>query len=98
DAPNAPRKQTAGKGRFALVPVFSKTAAAVYAQRTVFAAVNFDHVRIVLVRPPNEVVKDTTISFDPNSPPTTIELTVEVKSTGEVFDGAMDYTANGVVV
>jgi hypothetical protein len=98
DAPNAPVKSAAGKSRFALAPKFTPRATAVYAQRSTFAAVMFDHVRIQLVRPPNEVVKDTTITFDPNMPPKTIDLTIDAKSVGEVFDGAIDYTNNGQIV
>src|SRR4051812_11108512 len=57
-----------GIGRFAIAPRFSPQAAAVYAQRATFAVANFDHVRIVLTRPPNEVVIDTVITFNPASP------------------------------
>src|SRR5262245_37708314 len=90
DTPPAPVKAPpggAGKGRFALTTRFSPQAAAIYAQRATFAAVNFDHVRIRIIRPPNEVVIDTVIVFDPTSPPKTLDLTVDVKSVGEVFDG-----------
>src|SRR5690242_13955093 len=91
DTPNAVVKTAPGgagrpgKGRFALSPRFSPQAATVYAQRATFAAVNFDHVRIVLTRPPNEVVIDTIITFNPSSPPTTLDLFVDVKSSGEIF-------------
>src|SRR3981189_2959615 len=78
DAPSVgPRPATApGKGRLAIVPVFSSAAAAVLSQRSVFAEVTFDHVRIVLVRPPSEIVLDTTIVFTPGSPPKTLDLSV----------------------
>jgi hypothetical protein len=103
DAPNAvvktaPDAGQPGKGRFAISPRFSPQAAAVYAQRATFAAVNFDHVRIVLTRPPTEIVIDTIITFNPSSPPTTLDLFVDVKATAEVFEGAIRYTNNGVVV
>ncbi|HEY9225219.1 MAG TPA: hypothetical protein VIP11_01145, partial [Gemmatimonadaceae bacterium] len=97
EGPNAPPKEM-GKGRFSFSAEFTPAAAAVYAQRGTFAAVNFDHVRIVLIRPPNDTVRDTTIVFNPASPPTTLDLTVDVQTTGEVFTGALDYTNNGVVV
>jgi hypothetical protein len=87
-----------GKGRFSIAPRFSPQAAAVYAQRATFAAVSFDHVRIVLTRPPSETVIDTVITFNPASPPTTLDLFVDVKTTSEIFDGAIQYTNNGAVV
>src|SRR4051812_33532989 len=67
DAPSVASRASAGigKGRFALSPVFSRTAAAVFAQRGTFAQLDFDRVRVRLVRPPDEVVKDTTVTFTP---------------------------------
>src|SRR5260221_5900468 len=100
DAPSVapkPAAPVAGHGRLALAPVFSRAAAEVYAQRAAFA-VTFDHVRIVIVRPPSDTVKDTTIVFNPNSPPQTVDLDVTVTTTGETFTGALDYTNNGAVV
>src|SRR5215813_581125 len=88
----------AGKGQLSFAPRFSPEAAAVYARRAQFAAVNFDHVRIVLVRPPSETVKDTTIAFGPTSPPLTLELTVKVDSAGELFNVSLDYLSAGVVM
>jgi hypothetical protein len=93
----APEGQ-AGIGRFSISPRFSPQAAAVYAQRATFAAASFDHVHIVLTRPPNEIVIDTIITFNPASPPTTLDLFVDVKTTNEVFDGAIQYTNSGAVV
>ena len=99
DAPTVARARGArSSGRIALNPVFSQEAAAVYAQRAQFAGLDFDHVRIVLVRPPGEVVKDTTVVFASGSSPKTIDLSVDVTSIGEVFDGTLDYTSNGLVV
>src|SRR5436853_440802 len=90
DAPHAVIKTApegrAGIGHFSISPRFSPQAAAVYAQRATFAGANFDHVRIVLTRPPNEVVIDTVITFNPTSPPTTLDLFVDVKTTNEIFD------------
>src|SRR4051794_22081959 len=71
DAPTVGRARTGatngarGRGTIAMAPVFSQTAAAVYAQRATFAAASFDHVRIVLVRPgpPADTLRDTTIVF-----------------------------------
>ena len=82
----------------ALAPAFSKGAAAAFAAMGAFS-ISFDHVHIVLVRPPSEVVIDTIIRFTPASQPTSLEFTIETKSAGEVFDGTMEYTdpALGVV-
>src|SRR2546430_13890981 len=100
DAPSVAPKPApvAGHGQLAFAPVFSRAAAEVYAQRAAFAAVAFDHVRIVIVRPPSDPVQDTTIVFNPNSPPQTVDLDVTVTASGETFTGALDYTNNGAVV
>src|SRR5881628_1921928 len=102
DAPHAVVKTApegrAGTARFSIAPRFSPQAAAVYAQRSTFASVNFDHVRIVLTRPVNEIVIDTVITFNPASPATTLDLFVDVKTTNEIFDGAVQYTNNGAIV
>src|SRR5215475_7363909 len=86
-----PLEPSPGTGQLSFTPRFSREAAAVYAQRAQFAAVNFDHVRIVLVRPPSETVKDTTVEFSPSSPPKTLELIVKVDSAGETFNVSLDY-------
>src|SRR5215510_5130561 len=93
-----PLEPSPGTGQLSFTPRFSPEAAAVYAQRAQFAAVNFDHVRIGLVRPPSETVKDTTIAFGPTSPPLTLELTVGVDSAGETFNISLDYLSAGVVM
>lgn len=61
--------------------------------------ISFDHVHIVLVRPPSEIVLDTTIVFTPTSQATKLDFTIEAKAAGEVFDGMMEYSdaALGVV-
>src|SRR5215510_5802633 len=93
-----PLEPPPGTGQLSFTPRFSPEAAAVYARRAQFAAVNFDHVRIGLVRPPSETVKDTTIAFGPTSPPLTLELTVKVDSAGELFNVSLDYLSAGVVM
>src|SRR4051812_31449053 len=69
--------RAAAKARLSANPVFSPAAAAVFSQRSQFAGIGFDHVRIIVVRPPSEVVKDTTIVFNPDSPPVTLDFNVE---------------------
>src|SRR5215510_2228337 len=93
-----PLEPNPGTGQLSFAPRFSPEAAAVYARRAQFAAVNFDHVRIVLARPLSEAVKDTTIAFGPTSPPLTLELTVEVRGAGERFTVSIDYLSTGVAM
>jgi predicted aminopeptidase len=57
----------------------------VLAQRSLFAEVVFDHVHVVLVRPPSEVVADTTIAFTPGTPQVILNLFVKIRSVGESF-------------
>ena len=66
-----------GKSRasLAIVPRFADEAvraSAALAQ----AGVAFDRVRIVIVRPPSDTLKDTTITFSPTAPPVTLELSL----------------------
>ncbi|MGH7616771.1 MAG: beta strand repeat-containing protein, partial [Gemmatimonadaceae bacterium] len=100
DAPTvaSAKRAASSKGLIAFSASFSKEAAAVYAQRASNAALGFDHVHIVLIRPPSEIVVDTIVTFTPDSPPQTFELTVPVRETNEAFNGELDYTNNGVVV
>src|SRR5438045_2561545 len=100
DAPSvAPKPALSGKGRIALVPVFTKQAAAVYAQRATFADVQFDHVHVLITRPPNDVVVlDTIIVFTPGSPDVELDLVVDVSVTSETFNAGMDFTNNGTPV
>src|SRR5262245_9282017 len=95
---SSPLETSPGTGQLSFTPRFSREAAAVYAQRGRFAAVNFDHVRIVLARPLSETVKDTTVEFNPSSPPKTLELTVKVDSAGEMFNVSLDYLSAGVAM
>ncbi|MGH7617781.1 MAG: Ig-like domain-containing protein, partial [Gemmatimonadaceae bacterium] len=89
-APVAP-KHVAGPARLSFRPVFSKSAAAVYSQMSAFD-VSFDHVHVLIVRPPSETVIDTTVFFTPNSSDLTLDFTVDVKGADEQFAGTMDYT------
>ncbi|MEP6493456.1 MAG: Ig-like domain-containing protein [bacterium] len=79
-----------GVAQLGFVPVFSKEAAATYARLADFA-INFDHVHVVVTRPPSEVVKDTLVAFKPGQAPITLELNVVVRTAGEVFNVSLDY-------
>src|SRR5512133_1293588 len=53
-----------GSGRLSFEPVFSQAARLAAASLADFG-IKFDHVRVVIVRPPADTVKDTTIAFAP---------------------------------
>ena len=83
--------------RVAFAPVFAADARAA-ATRLADFGLDFDHVRVVIIRPPSDTVRDTTITFVPGQQDVTLDLTVEVHSTGEAFHAAIDYTnPSGVV-
>ncbi|MEO7083791.1 MAG: hypothetical protein ABI442_20080 [Gemmatimonadaceae bacterium] len=88
DAPSpgapTPAKNT-GPTRIALAATFSRSAAAVFAQRNEFAVVNFDHVRVILMNSWSDIVKDTTIAFTPTSPDFTLDLTIDGAALGDYF-------------
>src|SRR5438094_8109862 len=96
---SAPRPATARSVRsgIALAPVFSKSAAFAAAHMDDFG-ITFDHVHIVIVRPPDEVVKDTTVAFTPSMTDLTIDITVAAHADGETFDVTMDYVNGSDVI
>ena len=77
-------------GRVAFVPVFSAAALGI-AQHLSEFGIDYDRVRVVLVRPPSDTAKDTTVAFTPASPDLTLSLTVEVRSSDEVFDVGIQF-------
>src|ERR1043166_5442003 len=88
--PTAPKRSADLRARFAFAPTFSPAAQAVYAQLAQFG-LEFDRVRIVIVRPPNETVLDTTVTFRPGQKDTTLDLSITVKSTEELFAAKLQY-------
>lgn len=66
---------TGGVASLAIVPRFSDQAALTSATLSA-AGLEYDNVRIVITRPPNETLKDTTIAFTPASAALTLELGV----------------------
>src|SRR4051794_17524827 len=86
DSPVAANRST-GLGRISLAAVFSREAAAALGQRTIFPGVRYDHVRISVIRPPADTVRDTTITFGLDSAAVTLDLTVNVRSSDELFTG-----------
>jgi hypothetical protein len=86
-----------GRGRLSLLPVFSKSAENVAAHLADFG-IEYNQVRVVIVRPVSDTVKDTTVTFVPGQSDLTLNLIVDVKAAGEVFTGAMDYKSPSGVV
>jgi len=84
-------------GRVAFQPVFSAAALQV-AQGLGSFGINYDRVRVTLVRPPTDTVKDTTLAFAPGGPDLTLKLTVAVRSPDEVFDVGIDFLSDPSVV
>jgi len=84
-------------GRVAFEPVFSAAALQI-AQHLSDFGLHYDRVRVVLVRPPVDTVKDTTIAFSPTGPDITLNLIVEVRSSDEVFDVSIDYLSAASVL
>ena len=72
------------------LPVFSAAALGI-AQHLSEFGIDYDRVRVVLVRPPSDTAKDTTVAFTPASPDLTLSLTVEVRSSDEVFDVGIQF-------
>jgi hypothetical protein len=77
-------------GRVAFNPVFSAAALQV-AQHLSDFGIDYDRVRVVLVRPPADTAKDTTVAFAPGGPDLILNLTVEVRSSDEVFDVGIQF-------
>jgi hypothetical protein len=84
-------------GRVAFQPIFSAAALQV-AQGLGSFGINYDRVRVTLVRPPADTVKDTTLAFAPGGPDITLKLTVAVRSPDEVFDVGIDFLSDPSVV
>src|ERR1041384_8172057 len=81
-----------GRGvRVPIVPVFSSSAThakAFYAA----AGIQFDRVRIVIIRDEAEVLKDTTVAFSPSSAELTLPLLITANP-GEVVTATLEYRA-----
>src|SRR4051812_427906 len=84
------------RASLAIVPSFSE--GATRAAATLAAAgVDFDNVRIVIVRPPSDTLKDTTIVFGPTTPPLTLELSV-VAAPSEALSAGVQYSKGTTVL
>ncbi|MEP6491727.1 MAG: Ig-like domain-containing protein [bacterium] len=98
DAPTAADSSVGhDAARVGFAPVFS-AAARVAAAHLADFGITFDHVRVVIVRPVADTVKDTTIAFVPGQANVTLDLPVAVRVDGESFHASIDYTnPTGVV-
>ncbi|MGH7615301.1 MAG: beta strand repeat-containing protein, partial [Gemmatimonadales bacterium] len=64
------------------------------------AAVNLfiDNVRITLIRPPDELVRDTVVAFSLDSATLRIQLRVDLEAAAESLDAGLELRAGGVVL
>jgi hypothetical protein len=78
------------------VPVFSPAATAA---KAVYAAagIEYDRVRVVIVRGEAEVLKDTTVAFSPASAELTLPLVISA-TPGEIVKATLEYRAGEVVL
>ena len=82
--------------RVPIAPTFSKSATfakAVYSA----AGIEFDRVRVLIVRGEVEVLKDTTVAFSPTSPDLTLPLTITANP-GEVVTATLEYRSADIVL
>lgn len=80
----------------AIVPHFSENAATISATLAE-VGLAFDHVRIVIVRPANDTLKDTTLVFTPTSNQITLELSVQAVA-AEALQAGIQFTQSGQVM
>lgn len=82
-------RQTAG-GRLAIAPAFSRDAAQIAGSLGAFG-VQYDRVRIIVVRPVADTVYDKTLTFQPGQADLTVNVTVQARNAGEVFNVSLEY-------
>lgn len=97
DGPSAPSAGAGRLGAIAFAPVFSQAATRTSALLGQFG-ISYDHVRIVLVRPPTDTVRDTTIAFANGSAAINMDLSVQVRADAELFHASIDYLGHDGVV
>lgn len=82
--------------RISIAPVFS--ASANFAKALYSAAgIDYDHVRVVIVRAPAEVLKDTTVAFTPGQAELTLPLVVAAGA-GEDVTVTLEYRAADLIL
>lgn len=97
EAPSGPSAGSERPGAIAFVPAFSQAATRTAVLLGQFG-ISYDHVRVVIVRPPVDTVRDTTIAFTTRDAAMNLDLTVQVEKDGELFDASIDYVgASGIV-
>src|ERR1043166_4863752 len=92
DAPTAlsPSRPFNPGARLAFGPAFTRAATETFARLADFG-IAYDRVRVVIIRPPAEVVLDTTVAYTPTSPDLPLDLSVTVHQVDEVFDVRLEY-------
>ena len=95
DGPTGPLR-TASRASLAIVPRFSQAAAASYTAVS-DAGLVVDRVRVILVRPPSDTLKDTTAMFAPGD--TALELNITVAaSPGTVLNARLQFLSGTILV
>jgi hypothetical protein len=93
DSPTGPRGK--GPATFSIAPVFSQSATFAKALYSA-AGLELDHVRLVITRPPSEVVKDTTVVYD-GTGELLLDLSI-IGPVGELLTVRLDYISGSVVL
>lgn len=96
DAPSGPHAG-ARAASITFAPMFSRSAAQTAALLERFG-ISYDHVRTVVLRPPSDTVRDTTIAFASGDTAIDLELSVRVQEDGELFHVSIDYAGQTGIV
>jgi hypothetical protein len=92
---SAPTTGPGARASLAIRPVFS-TGASRSSATLSQAGLDFDNVRIVIVRPASDTLKDTTVVFGPNSSEIQLELSVEALP-AEALSAGIEYKKGSTV-
>ena len=87
---------SAGRGRLSFVPVFSASATQATSVYSALA-LGIDRVRVVVVRPAADTLKDTTVTVPPGGADIVLSLEVRANA-GEVLTGGLEFRAGSVVL
>jgi hypothetical protein len=84
------------RASLAIAPRFSE-AASLASATLATAGVTYNSVRIVIVRPVSDTLKDTTIAFSPSSPEVTLELSIAT-APGDSVEAGLQFKQDGTVI
>ena len=95
DALTGPRRYPAA--RIALAPSFSTDARRIMGRLSDFA-LDVNTVHLVIVRPPSEILKDTTVAFPAGVDTLSIELDVDLKAAEETLQAQVELRDNDILL